>query len=98
MIGAGNAKEEAPEEEAPEEEAVGSLLPVDGLLGGGVVGCVGTNGLAAAFGEACMILGPAGMFMAVSDGASGASGAIAATSAVELETVVNKYKGTHTQK
>ena len=51
MIGAGNAKEEAPEEEAPEEEAVGSLLPVDGLLGGGVVGCVGINGLAAAFGE-----------------------------------------------
>ena len=72
MIGAGNG----------EEAAAGSLLQVDGRLGGGVVGCFGTSALAAVFGEACISLSPAGTsatsvcclgkFMAVSDGASGA--------------------------
>ena len=91
MIRAGNG----------EEAAAGSLLPVDGRLGGGVVGCVGTSALAAVFGEACISLSPAGtsatafcclgMFMAVSDGASGA---VAATKETGYETVVNTYKGT----
>ena len=94
MIGAGNG----------EEAAAGSLLQVDGRLGGGVVGCVGTSALAAVFSEAFISLSPAGtsatafccleMSMAVSDGASGA---VAATKGEGFETVVNTYKETQTE-
>ena len=99
MIGAVNAEEEDPEEEA-EAPAEGSQLlnAADGLPGGGVAGGVVTNGLAAAFGEACMILGPAGTFMAVSDGARDASGAIDVASVEKLETGVNTYEGTQTER
>ena len=68
---------------AEEDPAEGSQLlnEADGLTGGGVVGGVGTRGPAAVFDEP---LFPAGMFMAIADGAGGAGGAIDAAIVGEL--------------
>ena len=85
MMGPGNAEE---------DPAEGSQLlnEADGLTGGGVVGGVGTRGPTAVFDEP---LFPAGMFMAIADGAGGAGGAINAAIVGELGIAVCTYKKTY---